>query len=142
MGVIRVRFRSLWVPPCLNRGAPLALALRTLPGSTKAGPRGWLLAGLHSRVVKVLSFPVLAFALYVLSPWALYFTGWYDASLDSVFVHEMMHIHLVLVGSLFFWPLMGIDPIPGRVGYPFRLLLVFLTLPFHAFLGAIGRAHV
>ena len=47
----------------------------------------------------------------------------------------MMHVHLVLVGCLFFWPLMGIDPVPGRVGYPFRMLLVVLTLPFHAFLG-------
>ena len=47
----------------------------------------------------------------------------------------MMHVHLVLVGSLFFWPLVGIDPVPGRVAYPFRLMLVFLTLPFHAFLG-------
>ena len=46
-----------------------------------------------------------------------------------------MHVHLVTVGALFFWPLMGIDPVPGRVGYPFRLLLIFLTLPFHAFLG-------
>ena len=47
----------------------------------------------------------------------------------------MMHVHLVLVGSLFFWPLMGIDPVPGRVAYPFRMLLVVMTLPFHAFLG-------
>jgi putative copper resistance protein D len=46
-----------------------------------------------------------------------------------------MHVHLVVVGSLFFWPLVGIDPVPGRVVYPFRLLLVVLTLPFHAFLG-------
>ena len=30
---------------------------------------------------------------------------------------------------------MGIDPVPGRVGYPSRMLLVVLTLPFHAFLG-------
>ena len=46
-----------------------------------------------------------------------------------------MHVHLVLVGTLFFWPIVGSDPIPGRVGYPFRVLLVVLTLPFHAFLG-------
>jgi cytochrome c oxidase assembly factor CtaG len=46
-----------------------------------------------------------------------------------------MHLHLVVVGSLFFWPLVGVDPVPGRVAYPFRLLLVVLTLPFHAFLG-------
>jgi cytochrome c oxidase assembly factor CtaG len=122
---------SMAVPLFLALGAPVTLALRTLPRR----PRGWLLAVLHSRLVKVLSFPPLTFLLFVISPWALYFTGWYDASLRSTFVHEMMHIHLVLVGSLFFWPLVGLDPVPGRVAYPFRLLLVFLTLPFHAFLG-------
>jgi cytochrome c oxidase assembly factor CtaG len=122
---------SMVVPLALALGAPVTLALRTLP----ARPRRWLLAVLHSRVARVLAFPPLALALYVVSPWALYFSGWYDASLDSVFVHEMMHVHLVAVGALFFWPLMGVDPVPGRVAYPFRLLLIFLTLPFHAFLG-------
>jgi putative copper resistance protein D len=122
---------SMVVPLSLALGAPVTLALRTLPRA----PRRWLLAVLHSRVVKVLSFPPLAFALYVLSPWALYFTGWYDASLAHPYVHEMMHVHLVVVGALFFWPIVGVDPLPGRVGHPFRVLLTVLTLPFHAFLG-------
>jgi putative copper resistance protein D len=122
---------SMVVPLFLALGAPVTLSLRTLP----ARPRRWLLAVLHSPVAKVLSFAPLAFLLYVLSPWALYFTSWYDASLHSEYVHEMMHLHLVLVGALFFWPLMGIDPVPGKVAYPFRLLLVMMTLPFHAFLG-------
>jgi cytochrome c oxidase assembly factor CtaG len=122
---------SMVVPLALALGAPVTLALRTLP----ATPRRWLLVVLHSRVAKVLAFPPLAFVLYVSSPWALYFSPWYDASLSSSFVHQMMHIHLVLVGTLFFWPLMGIDPVPGRVSYPFRVLLVLMTLPFHAFLG-------
>jgi len=122
---------SMLVPLFLALGAPVTLALRTLP----ARPRGWLLAVLRSRMAKVLTFAPLTFLLFVISPWALYFSGWYEASLRSDFVHEMMHIHLVLVGSLFFWPLVGTDPVPGRVAYPFRLLTVFLTLPFHAFLG-------
>lgn len=122
---------SMVVPLSLALGAPVTLALRTLPKK----PRSWLLAVLHSRVAKVLSFPPLAFALYVISPWALYFSGWYEASLRHEYIHEMMHVHLVLVGMLFFWPLMGVDPLPGRVGYPFRVLLTVLTLPFHAFLG-------
>ena len=122
---------SMVVPLSLALGAPITLALRTLP----ARPRAWLLVALHSRVAKVLSFPPLTFLLYVVSPWALYFSGWYEASLQSTYVHEMMHLHLVLVGSLFFWPLVGVDPVPGRVSYPFRVLLVVLTLPFHAFLG-------
>jgi cytochrome c oxidase assembly factor CtaG len=122
---------SMMVPLFLALGAPVTLMLRTLP----ARPPGWLLSLLHSRLAKVLSFAPLTFLLFVISPWALYFTGWYDATLSSVFVHELMHVHLVLVGTLFFWPLVGIDPVPGRVPYPFRLLLIFLTLPFHAFLG-------
>jgi cytochrome c oxidase assembly factor CtaG len=122
---------SMVVPLSLALGAPVTLALRTLP----ARPRRWLLAVLHSRVAKVLSFPPLTLLVYVVSPWALYFSGWYAASLASPLVHELMHVHLVTVGALFFWPLVGIDPLPGRVGYPFRVLLTVLTLPFHAFLG-------
>lgn len=122
---------SMVVPLFLALGAPVTLALRTLP----AAPRRWLLTVLHSRLARVLSFPPLAFGLYVVSPWALYFTGWYDASLRSAYVHEAMHVHLVLVGSLFFWPLVGTDPVPGRMSYPFRIGTTVLTLPFHAFLG-------
>ncbi|MFL6172726.1 MAG: cytochrome c oxidase assembly protein [Marmoricola sp.] len=119
------------VPLFLALGAPVTLALRTLPNR----PRGLLMRLLHSKVAAVLTFAPLTLALYVVSPWALYFTGWYPASLHHELVHELMHVHLVVVGSLFFWPLMGIDPLPGRLDYPFRLLMVFLTLPFHAFLG-------
>lgn len=119
------------VPLALALGAPVTLALRTLPPA----PRSWLLVVLHSRLATVLSFPPLAFGLYVISPWALYFSGWYDATLSSAYWHEAMHAHLVLVGALFFWPLVGSDPLPGRTSYPFRMMLSVLTLPFHAFLG-------
>jgi len=122
---------SMVVPLLLALGAPVTLALRTLPRR----PKRWLLSVLHSRVARVLSFPPLTLMLYIVSPWALYYSGWYRASLESIWVHEAMHVHLVLVGALFFWPLMGIDPVPGRVSHPFRVLLVVLTLPFHAFLG-------
>jgi len=122
---------SMVVPLFVALGAPVTLLLRTLPRR----PRSWLLWLLHSALAKVLSFPPLTLLLYVLSPWALYFSGWYPATLDNVWLHEFMHVHLVVVGALFFSPIVGIDPLPGRVGYPFRLLLVVLTLPFHAFLG-------
>jgi len=122
---------AMVVPLAMALGAPITLALRTLP----RGPRRWLLAVLHSRVAKVLTFPPLTFALFVLTPWALYFSGWYPATLHSDYLHEMTHLHMVLVGCLFFWPLVGVDPIPGRISYPARMLLVVLTLPFHAFMG-------
>jgi putative copper resistance protein D len=122
---------AMIVPLALALGAPITLALRTLPRR----PRGWLLRVLHSRVAKVLSFPPLTFTLFIVTPWALYFSGWYTATLHHGYLHEMTHLHMVLVGCLFFWPLVGVDPVPGRVSYPFRLVLLVLTLPFHAFMG-------
>ena len=122
---------SMLTPLACALGAPVTLALRTLPQR----PRRWLLAVLHSRVARVLCFPLVGFVFFVLSPWALYFSGWYDATLHNDVLHDLLHLHFVAVGSLFFWPLLGLDPVPGRIIYPFRMLLTFLTLPFHAFLG-------
>ncbi|MCW2608411.1 MAG: rane protein-like protein [Frankiales bacterium] len=115
----------------LALGAPVTLALRTLPQR----PRRALLGLLHSRPVAVLSFPLVGWLLFVASPFALYFSGWYEATLDSRVLHELLHVHFLAVGSLFFWPLLGVDPVPGRVSHPMRMLLAASTLPFHAFLG-------
>ena len=115
----------------LALGAPITLALRTLP----LAQRRQVMAVLHSKLVAVLSHPLVPWLLFVGSPFALYFTGWYEATLEHRWLHELMHLHFIAVGSLFFWPLLGIDPVPGRSGHPFRILLVAATLPFHAFLG-------
>ncbi len=115
----------------LALGAPITLALRTLPRAHKR----LVMAVLHSRFAAVMSSPLVPWVLFVSSPFALYFTGWYEATLDNRFLHEMLHMHFLVVGSLFFWPLLGVDPVPGRSGHPFRMLLVAATLPFHAFLG-------
>lgn len=131
MHMVQHMILAMVAPVFMALGAPVTLALRTLTRT----PRGWLLTMLHSRAAAVLSFPVLTFALYVLSPWALYLSSWYDATLESAYLHNALHLHFVAVGCLFFWPLVGIDPVPGRVAFPFRLMTIFMTLPFHAFLG-------
>lgn len=118
-------------PIFLALGAPITLALRTLP----VPERRVLLAVLHSRLAAVIAFPLVGFALFTLSSYALYFTGWYEATLRHPLLHELLHVHFLAVGCLFFWPLLGLDPVPGRVAYPFRAMLMFVSLPFHAFLG-------
>lgn len=122
---------SMVAPIFLALGAPVTLALRTLP----LRPRSWLLAVVHSPVVRLLSFPVVAFAIFVASPYALYFSQLYELTLTNRFVHEFMHVHFIAVGCLFFWPLVGLDPLPGRIPYPARALLMFLSMPIHAVLG-------
>lgn len=118
-------------PIFMALGAPVTLALRVLPRRGRAG----LQAVLHSRAAKVLTFPVVAGALFVANPFALYLTGWYEATLRNPLLHDLNHVHFVLVGALWFWPVLGLDPMPVRIPYPLRLLAVFATMPFHAFLG-------
>jgi cytochrome c oxidase assembly factor CtaG len=118
-------------PMFLALGAPVTLALRTLP----TRPRALLLAVLHSRLARVLTFAPLTLALFIATPFALYYSPFYEMSLRSGFWHAFLHLHFIIIGSLLMWPLMGIDPVPGRISYPFRLLMLFLMLPFHAFLG-------
>jgi putative copper resistance protein D len=122
---------AMITPIFLALGAPVTLALRTLP----ATGRTRLLAVIHSRVAQVLTFPAVAGAIFVANPFLLYFTGYYEQTLRHPLLHDLNHAHFVLVGSLWFWPLLGIDPMPRRLTHPLRVLAAFLTLPFHAFLG-------
>ncbi|MGN6330878.1 MAG: cytochrome c oxidase assembly protein [Motilibacteraceae bacterium] len=120
-------------PIFMALGAPITLALRTLP----LGGRRTLLSLIHSRVAKVLTFPVVAFLIFVVNPFVLYFTGLYDATLRHPLLHDLNHLHFVLVGCLWFWVVIGIDPLPSRPQHLFRMLGVFATLPFHAILGVV-----
>nr|MBA3524224.1 cytochrome c oxidase assembly protein [Geodermatophilaceae bacterium] len=122
---------AMVAPIFLALGAPVTLALRALP----RGGRSVLVAVLHSRAAKIATFPAVGWLLFVASPFALYFTGWYPATLDNPWLHEAMHVHFLLGGSLFFWPLIGLDPVPGRVPHPMRMLILVGTLPLHALLG-------
>lgn len=122
---------TMIVPMFMALGAPVTLALRVLP---KRG-RAVLSKLLHSRLAKVLSFPPLAFGLYIANPFILYFSPLYEVTLRSGFWHNWLHVHFVVTAALFYWPLVGVDPIPNRLSYPLRVMLFLLTLPFHAFLG-------
>ena len=122
---------SMVAPIFLALGAPVTLALRTL----NKRPRRVLVRVLHSRVARVLANPLFAFGLFVLNPFALYFSGLYELSLRNPLVHEWVHAHFLATGCLFFWPLIGRDPLPGRWPYPARALLMILSVPFHTVLG-------
>jgi putative membrane protein len=122
---------SMVGPIFLALGAPVTLALRTLHGA----PRRTLLAFIHSRYLKVLTFPLVAFGIFVANPFVLYFTGLYRQTLEHAWLHEFIHVHFIVSGCLFFWPLLGLDPLPGRWPYPGRALLMVLSVPFHTVLG-------
>ena len=123
----------------LGMAAPLLLALSapvTLALQASSRPRQRaLLAVLHSRPVILLTNPLVAVALFVGSMFVLYLTPLLEASVEHGWLHALVHLHFFAVGCLFFWPLVSPDPVPHRLPYPARLLLLLLTVPAHAVLG-------
>ena len=118
-------------PLFLALGAPVTLALQASRRHTQVN----LLRLIRSRPARLVAHPIVAFALFSLSLFVLYFSGLYERSLQNGVVHAWTHIHFVVVGSLFFWVTIGLDPVAHRIPYGARLLIVALTVPFHAFLG-------
>ncbi|OZM76398.1 cytochrome c oxidase assembly protein [Pseudonocardia sp. MH-G8] len=118
-------------PVGLVLGAPLSLALRTLPVPW----RKRLLVVVHSRPVRFIAHPAVAFALFAITQFVYYYTPVYEASLRNVWVHDLTHVHFVLIGFLFYWSLLGIDPLPHRLPFVFRFLLVVGMAPVHIVLG-------
>ena len=129
---------SMLAPALLVLGGPTSLALRALKPAGKGRPPGareWLLSFLHSPVVRLLTNPFVALALFVGSFYALYFSGLFDQALWQHWAHLAMNAHFLLVGYVFYWPVIGIDPAPRNLPALGKLGLVFASMPFHAFFG-------
>jgi cytochrome c oxidase assembly factor CtaG/putative copper export protein len=127
---------SMVAPIGLVLGAPVTLALRALPGPRvrgEASPRGMLIAALHSPVVRLVTHPLVAFALFVGSLYVLYFTDLFATLMSHHLGHVAMEFHFLAVGTLFFWVLVGIDPGTRRLPPIARIVLLFAAMPFHAF---------
>lgn len=123
---------GMLAPLLLALSAPVTLALRALG----ARRRRALVRLLRSRVVRVLGFAPLTTALYVGTLWALYLTPLYAASLDHAWLHEAVHVHVLVGGCLFLWPLVGIDPAPHRPSVRVRLGLLLAAFGLH---GALAK---
>jgi cytochrome c oxidase assembly factor CtaG/putative copper export protein len=131
---------SMLAPVLLVLGGPVTLALRALPVAGKngiPGPREWILALVRSPLSRFLTNPIVALVLFVGSFYLLYFSGLFDWALDKHWAHLVMNAHFLLVGYIFYWPVIGIDPSPRRLPHIARLGMVFASLPFHAFFGVI-----
>jgi putative copper resistance protein D len=123
-------------PIGLVLGAPITLALRTLPQgrtSTESGPRAILVALLHSRIGTLFTNPVIALALFDGSLFVLYFTDLFGTLMATHAGHLLMNIHFILAGFLFFMIVIGVDPTPRRIHHLVRIVILFAAMAIHAF---------
>jgi putative membrane protein len=112
---------TLLVPPLLLMGTP-----------------GWMLRPLLrypvvARVARVLTMPVVAFALFNANFLAWHFPVFYEATLHSETIHIVEHLLFMATGVLNWWPILSPLPELPRLPYPGQILyLVLETVPIAA----------
>ncbi len=119
-------------PPLLAMGAPMTLILQTVPRSAKRR----ILAGLHSRPFGVLSHPIPVFFLYYLSMYAFFLSGALGYSMEHMWLMDVINVGFLGGATLFWWPMVGLDPIMQWKMTPgFKLLNLMIGVPVESFLG-------
>jgi putative copper resistance protein D len=120
--------------PLLVLAAPITLLLRVSTPDTR---RRWILPVLHSRIVSFISHPIVAWSLFAGVMWITHFSPLFDAALEDETLHRLEHALYLGSALLFWWPVVGADPSPHRLGYPARLFYLALGMPLSSFLGLV-----
>ena len=127
---------AMIAPIGLVLGAPMTLALRTLPQGrtpTERGVRGSLLAALHSKIGTFYTNPIVALLIFDGSLFALYFTDLFASMMQSHIGHLFMTLHFLAAGFLFFFVVIGIDPNPRKIPHLVQIVILFAAMSIHAF---------
>jgi cytochrome c oxidase assembly factor CtaG len=120
--------------PLIALAAPITLILRLSGPDTR---RRVVLPVLHSRAVRVLAFPLVAWLAFAVVMWGAHFSPLFDLSLENPLVHDLEHALFLGTALLFWWPVAAADPSPSRLAHPSRTLYTFLQMPQNTFLAVI-----
>ena len=122
----------LVAPPLIALAAPITQLLRA---STPGVRSRLLLPILRSTPVSVFAHPVVAGVAFVLVLWASHFSPLFNIALEDQGAHDVEHGLYLVSALLFWWPVVGLDPAPHRMGYAARVLYLMVQVPFNSFLG-------
>ena len=125
---------SFVAAPLLVLAAPITLLLRWASPTAR---RKWILPVLESRVVRVVSHPLVAWGLFAGVMWFSHFSPLFDAALDDFTLHRLEHALFLGSALLFWWPVVGADPSPHRMTHPARILYLALGMPLSSLLGLV-----
>ena len=120
--------------PLIAIAAPITLILRLSAPDTR---RRVVLPVLHSRAVRFLAFPVIAWLAFAVVMWGAHFSPLFDLALENPLAHDLEHTLFLGTALLFWWPVAAADPSPSRLAHPSRTLYTFLQMPQNTFLAVI-----
>ncbi|WP_413332977.1 cytochrome c oxidase assembly protein [Brevibacterium sp. GP-SGM9] len=125
------------VPLPMVLGAPITMLMRGTAARTDGsrGIREWVLWLVHTPYLRFFANPIVASVNFAGSLIIFYYSGIMQYALETHIGHELMIMHFLGAGYLFGQALIGIDPGVKRPAYPMRLLMLLITMAFHAFFG-------
>jgi len=128
---------TMAIPVLLVPGAPVTLLMRAVQkrSDESKGVREWVLWAVHTKPAMFIAHPGFAAVNFAASLVIFYFTPIFDWATREHIGHQWMIVHFLITGYLFVQSLIGIDPGPARVSYPFRLVTLIAVMAFHAFFG-------
>lgn len=118
-------------PICFALSAPVTLFLQALP-KTK---RTIIIKLLHSKWFSITHHPIIATALNVVIMYGYFLTGIYNYSLNHPVFHDLTHVIFLIAGIMYWWPIVGLDPIKWRLSFGEKLMYLFVLIPLNSFLG-------
>lgn len=127
-------------PTLLALGAPSTLFLQT--ASRRAKER-WLRV-LRSTPFAVLTNPVTVWFLYFGVMFVFFLTSLINYAMQHPALMDALNISFLLGGCLFWWPMVGLDPvIHWKLSHGSRMLILLLGSGLEAFLGVaiLNAAH-
>ena len=125
------------VPLPMVLAAPVTMLMRATKARTDGsrGIREWVLWLVHTPYMRFFANPIFASVNFAGSLVIFYYSGIMKYALDWHLGHELMILHFLGAGYLFAQALIGIDPGVERPAFPLRLLMLLITMAFHAFFG-------
>jgi len=114
----------------------LLRATRSVPGSP-VGPHDWITWVLHWRVLQFLYNPLIVFVVFIGSYYGLYLTGIFGEYMRFHWAHQLMNLHFLIVGYLYYSLIIGVDRPPRPLPHVGKLGYALAAMPFHAFFGII-----
>ena len=120
-------------PPLLVAGQPVTLLLHASRNPLHTGVKRIV----RSRPVAWITWPGFVVAAYAATVVGTHLTSFMSLVTEHDAVHEAEHVLYLVVGYLYFLPLIGREPIKWKVSYPLRLFLLFIAMPVDAFTGVV-----
>jgi cytochrome c oxidase assembly factor CtaG len=120
-------------PPLLIAGQPITLLLH----ASRNPLHTWAKTVVRSPVASFLTWPVLGALAYAAAIAAAHLTSLANLVERNQTVHNLEHGVFLIVGYLFFLPILGREPIRWRLSYPMRFVILVLIMPVDTFTGLV-----